>query len=145
MPESTAPQAVDPDELLADVKRQSFLRTVAASTVVHVIVILLTSIGYIGLMRQYKSWHPRIEMKRLAKEQREREDEQRRKEAHDKFLADQAKKKAGEKGGDEKGTPAPTSATKAEGDKPKVLKDIEAKSSERPKESSMKLNELDAP
>jgi len=145
MPESTAPQAVDPDELLADVKRQSFLRTVAASTIVHVIVILLTSIGYIGLMRQYKSWHPRIEMKRLAKEKREQEDEQRRKEAHDRFLADQAKRKAGEKGGDEKGTLAPTPATKADAEKPKVLKDIEAKSGERPKESSMKLNELDTP
>lgn len=150
MPEHAAPPAIDPDELLAGVKRPSFLRTVAIATIAHIALILLTSIGYIGLMRQYRSWHPRIEMKRLAKEKREQDDEAKRKAAHEKFLAEQAKKKAGEKAGDAKGAPAPTTATpgaatQADAQKPKVLKDIEATSGERPKESTLKLNELDTP
>ena len=150
MSEPIAPQAVNPDDLMAGVKRHSFLALVLISVLVHVVLIFATSIGYMRMMRQYKSWHPRIDMKLLAKKRREEDVDARRKAAHEKFLAEQGTKRPAEKGAEGRGpaakdTPAPTTATKAGGEKAKVLKDIEAKSTERPKDSSLKLNELDAP
>ncbi len=145
MPDPVPPEAVNPDDLMAGVKRHSFLVLILISVAVHIVLIFGTSIRHIGEMRKYKTLHPAIEKKRLAKLKREEEMEARRRAAHEKFMADQAKKKSAEKDGPEKGGPAPTTATKPGGEKPKVLKDIEAKSTERPKESSLKLDELDAP
>ena len=148
MAESKQLEAVNPDDLLSRVRSRSFLWIVAASLVVHVIAIVGTSIGYMGLMRQFRSWHPRIEMKRQVKEKREQDDEARRKAARDKLLAEQAKAsapKGDEKGLDEKASPKATTATKAGGEKAPILKELEKKSSERPKDSSLKMNELDQP
>jgi|GEM_PF-1219652 len=146
----TEPDAVNPDELMSGVRRHSFLALVLVSLVVHVIAIFGTSLGYIRLMRQYKSWHPRIAKKLLEKQRREEESEAKRKAAQEKFLADQAKakaarEKAGEKEGEKADHKDTAPAKGAAGDKPKILKEIEAKSAERPKESSLKLNELDSP
>ena len=142
MPELNQPAAVNPDELMAGVKRHSFVPLFVISLVVHVAAIFGTSIGYMRLMRQYDSWHPRIEVKRRVKEMREQEAEAKRKAAHEKFLAEQAKAKSPEKGTPEKGAPEPAPGDAEKGTVPKELK---AKSAERPKESSLKMNELDSP
>jgi len=142
MAESKQLEAVNPDDLLSRVRSRSFLWIVTASLVVHVIAIIGTSIGYMGLMRQYHSWHPRIEMKRQVKEKREEQDEARRKTARDKLLAEQANASAPK--GDEKGV-GDKAAPKAGDGKAPILKELEKKSSERPKDSSLKMNELDQP
>jgi hypothetical protein len=126
---------------MANVKRHSFVLLLVLSFVIHLVAIFCTSISYMRLMRQYNSWHPRITMKLLGKEQREKEAEAKRRAAHEKFLAEQAKAKAPEKGAPEKGGPEP----KGGAEPGKVPKELKAKSSERPKESSLKLNELDSP
>lgn len=141
MPDPAAPEALNPDELMAPVKRRSFLPLLALSFAIHILLVFGTSIGYIRMMRQYKSWHPRIEKKRLDKERREQEEEARRKAAHEKFLAEQARTKAAEKGAPEK----PSTEPKAEPGPDRVPKELKAKSTERPKESTLKLNELDLP
>ena len=143
MPELDEPTVVNPDALMANAKRHSFVLLLVLAFVIHVVAIFGTSIGYMRLMRQYKSWHPRIAMKLLGKELREQEAEAKRKAAHEKFLKEQesGKAKAPEKGAPEKGGPEP----KSEAEPGKVPKELKAKSGERPKESSLKLNELDTP
>jgi len=141
MPEPDQSAVVNPDALMANVRRRSFVLLLVLSFVIHVVAIFGTSIGYMRLMRQYNSWHPRIAMKLLGKELREKESEAKRKAAHEKFLADQSKSKTQEKGTSEKGGPEP----KGEAEPGKVPKELKAKSGERPKESSLKLNELDSP
>lgn len=141
MPEPREPEAASPDELMRGVKRHSFLPLILVSLAIHVVAIFGTSIGYMRLMRQYRSWHPRIEMKRLAKEQREQEDEAKRKAAQERFLKDREKAGAPEKGSAEK-EPA---GAKGEPEKGKVPKELKATSGERPKESALKMNELDSP
>lgn len=136
MPEPVASEVVNPDDLLAGVKRRSFLPVIIVSLAVHVVLVLGTSIGYMRLVRQHGTWHPRAEMKRLAKLEREAESEAKRKAAYEKFVADQAKAKAKEKdagGPDLKGDTA-------KGEVPAALK---ATSPQRPKESSLKLDELE--
>lgn len=107
---------INPDELLAEVSRTGYFWILLLSVVIHVMAIFGTSVGYIHLMRQYRSWHPRFEMKRVAKENREQEMEARRKAAHERILAEQAQHDQGKAG---EATP--------DGQKrrPKVLKDIE--------------------
>ncbi len=68
MPEPSLPEAVNPDDLMLGVRRGSFLAILLISVGVHLVLIFGTSIGYMRLMRRYKSWHPRIEMKRVAKQ-----------------------------------------------------------------------------
>ncbi|HUT34440.1 MAG TPA: hypothetical protein VNE39_13220 [Planctomycetota bacterium] len=135
------PEAVNPDDLMQSVRSRSFVAVLLVSVAVHVVAILGTSIGYMRLMRQYHSWHPRIEMKRTAKERREEEAEAKRKAAHAKFLAEQAKATAHEKGALDKGMPD----AKGDAEKGTVPKGLKATSGARPKESSLKLNELDNP
>ena len=142
MPDAAPPEAVNPDDLMTTVRRGSFLAILGVSAVVHVVLIFGTSIGYMRLMSRYKSWHPRAEMKRVAKQTREEESEAKRKAAYEKFQADQAKAKAKGKGEPDKGTPEPKDDGTGKG---KVPEELKAKSSERPKESSLKLNELEAP
>jgi len=144
MPEPSAPEAVNPDDLMLGVKRGSFLAILIVSVAVHLVLILGTSIGYMRLMREYKSWHPRIEMKRVAKQKREDESEAKRKAAYEKFQAEQARAKAKAK---EAGAPDKEAAPEPKGGtgKGEVPKELKAKSSERPKESSLKLNELESP
>jgi hypothetical protein len=141
MPDAAPPDAVNPDDLMRGVRRGSFLAILLISIVVHLVLIFGTSIGYMRLMRQYQSWHPRFEMKRVAKQKREEDSEAKRKAAYEKFLADQTKTKAKDKAAPDKGAPEPKEDT-GKGEVPKALK---AKSGERPKDSSLKMNELDSP
>ncbi|MBM4035190.1 MAG: hypothetical protein FJ291_25895 [Planctomycetes bacterium] len=141
MPDPYLPESINPDDLMAGVKRHSFVLLLVVSLAVHLVAIFGTSIGYMRLMRQYKSWHPRLKMKEAVKEQREREEDAKRKAALEKFLKEQEKAKAQEKGAPEKGAPEP----KGEPEPGKIPKELKAKSGERPKESSLKLNELDSP
>ncbi len=139
MPEPSLPEAVNPDDLMLGVRRGSFLAILLISVGVHLVLIFGTSIGYMRLMRRYKSWHPRIEMKRVAKQKREEEGEAKRKANYEKIQAERAKAEAKGKGEPDKGTPEPKEGT----GKGVVPKELKAKSSERPKESSLKLNELE--
>jgi len=142
MPDPAPPDAVNPDDLMLGVRRGSFFVILAVSVAVHLVLIFGTSIGYMRLMREHKSWHPRIEMKRVVKQKREDDSEAKRKANYEKFQAEQAKTKAKEKGAPDKGTPEPATG---DAEKGKVPKELKAKSGERPKDSSLKMNELDSP
>jgi len=135
---------VNPDELMAGVARLAFVWTLLFSLVVHVAVIFGTSIGYMRLMAQYHSLHPRFEIKRLNKDKREGDMTATRKAAQERILAEQAKREAQEKAGDKKGTAEQDTGTKAGGekDKPKILKELEKTSNERPKESTTGLDDI---
>jgi len=127
----------NPDELMAGISSPTLLWTLLISVGVHLAVIFGTSIGYIHLMVQYRSLHPRFAIKQLSKDKREEEADAKRKAAYEKLIADQAKRDALEKAGG-KGASEPGGEGK---DKPTILKELEKKSGERPKESSVGLDD----
>jgi len=140
MAQQDSAPSINPDDLMAGVKRRGFFGVLIISLGVHLVAIFGTSIGYIHLMTQHNSLHPRFVIKKLNKEKREQDAEDKRKAVHDRLIAEQAKrqaqdkgaKKGGPEGGDEKKTPG-------------ILKELEKTSKERPKESGMKMDELDQP
>jgi uncharacterized protein YqfA (UPF0365 family) len=61
-----------PEELMDDISQSTMGKTMAMSIVLHLLVIGLTSIGFIRLCNQYKTLHPRWEIQRVQREEAEK-------------------------------------------------------------------------
>jgi hypothetical protein len=59
-----------PDDLMAEISRSTLGRTVVISIVVHVLVLGVTSIGFIGLCLKYDTLHPKQAMLAEVKAQK---------------------------------------------------------------------------
>jgi hypothetical protein len=86
------PSSVDPDELVAHIGRLSITGTSLISAAFHVLLIGLTSIGFISLCVRHRTLHPKAVLNRLAEEQRQAEKAAARSAARQKALQEQAKK-----------------------------------------------------
>jgi len=139
-----AAESLSADELMADIGRPAIGRILLLSLAIHAALLLLTSVRFISLCVEHHTLDPRSAIREIEQQKREQELEAKREAARKKILAERAKKKAGAKaelspaGPEEKGPP-----DAEPGEKPKVVKDVEAKSKERPKQSSLTLDELD--
>jgi len=137
--------ALDADALMADVARPAIGKMLVISIGIHVALILLTSIRFIALCFEHGTLDPRAAIKVIKADRREKELEKRREADRKKTLAVKAKKKAGQKAKGKEGAAESGGEPKTAGEKkkPKVLRDIEAKSKERPTQPDVNLDELD--
>ena len=71
-PGGIAPDAMESNILMSDISRFSLTGTLLVSLVVHVVVVGLTSIGFVSLCVKYDSLHPRQVIAQMEK-QKERE------------------------------------------------------------------------
>ena len=85
---------IDPDELMGEVNSVSFLRTTLISVGVHLVLIAGTSIGFVLLCAEHGTLDPDTEVRRIAKEQRQKTLREEREAAHKKLMAEQKAKKA---------------------------------------------------
>lgn len=157
-PDGAGALRVAPDALMTETTRPRMGRMLAISSIFHVALIGLTSITYLGLCLKHHSLHPKWVIKQILKEEVEKQAA-----AEATKAAEEAVKKAfaAKKGtpGKESAEPAPgkgtepssaTPAGKASGKEPSdkksgVEKAVSETSKDRPKGSSLKLDELDAP
>jgi len=132
------------EELMAHIARPAIGRMLLISVVIHIALLLLTSVRFISLCFEHHTLHPSVVLKQIEQDKREKELEAKREAARQRILAAKKQKEAG--------TKAPGTATKAgtapsTGDqtstKPKVIQDIEAKSNERPAKSDVSLDGMD--
>jgi hypothetical protein len=126
--------AVHPDDLMADITKSTLSRTLMISLAVHVVVIGLTSIHFMGLCVKYHSLHPYdiIREEKIAAEEKARQE----------ALA--AKQQAG-KAASEAGTPetgAPDESGTSE-EKSPIEKELEAVSDERPTEAVVSFDDIE--
>ena len=118
------PSATDPDELVAHIGRLSVMKTSLISLVFHVLLIGLTSIGFISLCVKHRTLHPKAVLNRLAEEQREAKKAEARRQAREKAMAGRGGKRG--------------SATRP---KSPIERKISERSYEKPKPSQLKLPE----
>ena len=133
-----ADASVDPDELISDLSRLSIAKTSLVSILVHVVLVGLTSIGFIALCVRHDTLHPRAVLKALAEKQRQAKLEAAREAARKKLQAqvDQQDKKA-------KAASKGPEAGKTDKPKSKIEKTLQETSPQRPKASSLNLDNLD--
>jgi len=89
--ESPGSDQINPDELMGEVNKLSFFRTFTISVIVHVVLIGVTSIGFITLCAEHNTLHPDVVIRRIAKEERAEELRKEREEAQKQLIADQKK------------------------------------------------------
>jgi len=63
-------EQIDPDELMGDINKLSFLGTTGISLLIHVLLIGGTSVGFIMLCAEYNTLHPEAEIRAQAEAQR---------------------------------------------------------------------------
>lgn len=129
-PQMPGSVAVDPDELMGRVSNLPILRMVGISVAIHVVLIGITSIGFLMDCSKYKTWHPDVEIRRIAKEQRAEKLLKDREDAQKKLIADQKKKS---KGGTSAGTKPASS----------IEKNVTRKSTTLPARSGVGLDDID--
>lgn len=129
-PQTPGSVAVDPDELMGRVSNLPILKIVGISVVLHVVLIGITSIGFLMDCSKYKTWHPDVEIRRIAKEQRAQKLLKEREDAQKKLIADQKKKS---KGGTSAGTKPASS----------IEKNVTRKSTTLPARSGVGLDDID--
>ncbi len=149
---SAAGQRVDPEALLADIARSHLVRMILWSSLIHFVLIGGTSVHFIKLCFDYQTLHPKQVVKQKAREAAEKkvkDDEDARVKAAIQQQEDAKKKTAADKGapGAAKETPAVAPATGAAPDgkepekkKSKIEQELEKTSSERPKKTSISLD-----
>lgn len=118
------PSSVDPDELVSHIAGVSLMKTSLISVGFHVLLIGVTSIGFISLCVKHGTLHPKAVINQLAAEQREAERAEARRAARQKALKTQAAR--------EKAATRPKSP---------IEKTLTEKSFEKPKPSELKLPE----
>lgn len=123
---------VDPDELMGQVSNLPILKIVGISVALHVVLIGITSIGFLMDCSKYKTWHPDVEIRRIAKEQRAEKLLKEREDAQKKLIADQKKKS--------KGGTKPGAETRGASD---VEKNVTRKSTTLPARSGVGLDDID--
>jgi len=139
---------VNPELLIADLSKPHMFRMVTYALLIHIAVILLTSIGFISLCVKYHSMRPRQVIKVLEKE----EAEKKMKEDAAKVTEDamKAAKTAAEEARKAKTAAVPentaAAAAGAAGEQPvekkksKIEQEVEKTSSERPTKPSVGLD-----
>ena len=118
--------AVDPDELMGRISSLSFLRMAGISVAIHVVLIGVTSIGFLMDCSKYKTWHPDAEIRRITKEQRAEKLRKDREDAQRKLIADRKK--------------GPGAETRPSSD---VEKKVKRKSTTLPTRSGVGLDDID--
>lgn len=122
---------VDPDELIAPLTGRGIWPVLGISAVFHVVLVLVTSIGFIRLCALHGTLDPRTKMKELQQQENEREREEAREATREKLRSEHrgaAQDPEGAGDGDE-----PLSA---------IEREITDVSDERPDESSTNLDDL---
>jgi hypothetical protein len=135
-------EPVDPSPLLKDISRGNLAMLVVVAVIAHIVVIGITSVGHISLCMKYGTFWPKPMMKkeREAEEKRKLEEKQaqQQKAVEEKQAADTAAQAAKKSEG---GTKQASEETKNGRPKSKIERTIEEKSSERPKEGTVRLDE----
>jgi hypothetical protein len=133
--------SVHTEDLLADMAKTKLADKLLISLAVHVVLVLVTSVSFIGLCFKYSSLHPRREMERQRREAAAAEQES--------LLAQRLA--AGESSTNVTATaegaqPAEPSATEEApaGGKSAIEQELEEKSSSRPEHSNMAFDEIDS-
>jgi hypothetical protein len=126
---------VDADALIAGLAGPPLSKTLTFSVLIHVVVVLITSVHFISLCVKHDTLDPRAAIQETREAERQRQIEAEREAARQRLLAGQAKRQAAAKGK----APAPP----AKGEQPKVLRDLGATSPQRPKTPDVGLDELD--
>jgi len=73
--------AVRPGDLMQNVSKSTLGRTIPIAIAVHLVVIALTSIGYIGLCIEHKTWFPKDKIRQIARQEDAKEKEEAQKSA----------------------------------------------------------------
>jgi len=68
--------AVRPGDLMQDVSKSTLGRTIPIAIAVHLVIIALTSIGYIGLCIKHKTWFPKDKVRQIARQEDAKEKEE---------------------------------------------------------------------
>lgn len=139
--------AADPSVVLQGMSRGSLAAVVVVAIVAHVVVIGITSMNHISLCLKYGTFWPKPIMKREREEAEKRKMEERVEADRQKALAEQEKAAAAK---DKKAAEPDAPAGKKEGGndtaapraKTPVEKRLEEKSTERPKESTVNLDDV---
>jgi hypothetical protein len=140
--------SIYPDHLMADVARSTLARTFVLSLIIHVAVLGLTSIRYIGLCFEHKTWQPDEVIKELrAEAERVKLEEARQARLAEQQAAAQ-KAAAGAKPAPAATTPdeAPApgeSVPEGDAEKSPIEKTLEEVSHERPTEPSATFENVD--
>ncbi len=147
---------VDPESLIADLSRPQMFRMLTYALLIHILIILITSVGFISLCVKYHSMHPRQVIRVLDREAAEKKmKEDAAKAAADAVRA--AKTATEEAGRNAKVNPAPANAAEtgappavaaagassgqpAEKKKSKIEQEVEKTSSERPAKPTVSLD-----
>ncbi len=140
----------DPEKLIENLGKSHFLRMLLYAVLVHMIICVLTSLGFISLCIKYRSMHPRekikLEQEKIAAENKAKEDAAKAEEAAKlaKAAAEEAKKnpKPAAKETPKEGAAAPEGVGEAQPEKKKskIEQEVEKTSSERPTQSKMGLD-----
>jgi len=139
---------VKPDALMAEIIRPRMGRMVVISTIFHVLLIGLTSVSYLTLCVKHRTLHPKWVVRQIQKEEAEKQET-----ANVAKAAEEAKKRAAERGGAAKKGPGGKEGTepgaesrsggeaeKKAGDKKSgVEKAVTETSKDRPTGSSINL------
>lgn len=122
----------EPDDLMETINRSPLLKIVGAALAVHVTLLLLLSLGYLGRCCKYRTLHPRQRIAQIKKD----EDEASRQSRRDKALADLAKQQAAREQREQK----ESTQTEDTGEKSPIEKKIEEVSHDRPAASVPSLD-----
>ena len=130
-------KAADPDSLMASVSRSNLGKTLKLSLLIHLAVILVLSLGNIGLCIKYRTVNPRKAIELRNEAELEKAEARRAAEAEERKQELQAKSAAG-KGGEQKPQGGePGGAAGKGGETPAIVKEVTETSDLRPKSSSL--------
>ncbi len=122
-PSKSDRSSLEPDDLMKDVGKLSIMKTSLISIAFHVLLIGLTSIGFIALCVKHGTLHPKAVLNQPAEEQREAERARAREEAREKIMGGRRATRPGGRG----------PATRA---KSRIEKAVTETSREKPKPSN---------
>ena len=134
-------RAADPDSLMASVSRSRLGKTLKVSILIHVVVILLLSLGNIGLCIKYRTVNPRKAIELRNEAEKERAEQQRTEEAEQRKQELQAKAAATKGDAQKPKAETEAAATEKGAGTPAIVKEVTETSDLRPESSS--LNSID--
>ncbi len=134
---------VHPEELMKGISDTTLVKKIMLSLGLHVLLLGITSIGFIGLCVKYTSFDPQAEIKKEEAGKKAAAEE-----AEAKAAAEKAKnKKKGTKAKPDKTTPSgqelPATQGQTKPKKSKIERDLEKTSKERPGHSEMSFDDVD--
>ncbi len=134
--------SIEPDDLMLKVRKVSLMKGLVYALIIHIILILVTSIGYLSDCSKYKTFHVKTAKKIEADNLKKAEEEVRKKELLKK-AEEEAKKKLEESKNKPAEAAKPASKTddfiKKNPDNP-VIKELNETSKERPTSTTTSLD-----